>query len=301
MVVFEPGRMTRSASPGSAVPGCTRTRSTVGFRLQRIEIVEIGDLRQDRHGDLELRALAPRLRMIERQRILGRQMPRVGKIRHEAERRPAGRRDDRLLARDEQARIAAKLVDDEARDQRRVVGIEHRLGADEARDHAAAVDVADDDDRHVGGAGKAHVGDVVAAQVDLRRAAGALDQHQIGLAPSALEALEHIGQQLRPSCAMYSAALAVPCTLPCTTICEPTWLCGLSRIGIHVNARRHAGGARLQRLGAADLAAVGRDRGVVRHVLRLERPHPQPALGVGARQPRDDAATCRRPSRCPGT
>ena len=30
---------------------------------------------------------------------------------------------------------------------------------------------------------------------------------------------------------MYSAALAVPCTLPCTTICAPTWLCGFSKIG----------------------------------------------------------------------
>jgi hypothetical protein len=29
----------------------------------------------------------------------------------------------------------------------------------------------------------------------------------------------------------YSAAFAVPNTLPCTTICAPTWLCGLSRMG----------------------------------------------------------------------
>ena len=58
IVVFEPGRMTRSASPGSAVPGCTRTRSTSGSASQRIEIVEIGDVRQDRHGDLELGAFA---------------------------------------------------------------------------------------------------------------------------------------------------------------------------------------------------------------------------------------------------
>ena len=87
---------------------------------------------------------------------------------------------------------------------------------------------------------------------------------------------------------MYSTAFAVPCTLPCTTICAPIWLCGFSRIGIHVHARRHAGGARLQRLGAADLAAVGCDRGVVRHVLRLERPHAHSALGVGARKSGDD-------------
>ena len=38
-------------------------------------------------------------------------------------------------------------------------------------------------------------------------------------------------------------------------------------------------GARLQRLGPADLAAIDRDRGVVRHVLRLERPDAEAAIG----------------------
>ena len=51
--------------------------------------------------------------------------------------------------------------------------------------------------------------------------------------------------------------------------------------------RRDAAGARLQRLGAADLAAVGGDGGVVRHVLRLERRDPQAAIGEGAAQPGD--------------
>ena len=50
--------MTRSASPGSAWPGRTRTRSTDGLGVERIEIVEIGDMRQDRDGDLD-----PRLRL----------------------------------------------------------------------------------------------------------------------------------------------------------------------------------------------------------------------------------------------
>ena len=62
----------------------------------------------------------------------------------------------------------------------RILGIEHRLGADQARDHAAAVDVADQHHRHVGGAGKAHIGDVVGAQIDLRRAARAFDQDEVG-------------------------------------------------------------------------------------------------------------------------
>ena len=46
-------------------------------------------------------------------------------------------------------------------------------------------------------------------------------------------------------------------------------------------------GARLQRLGAADLAAVRGHGGVVRHVLRLERQHAQAAPGEGAAKPGD--------------
>src|SRR5262249_4844669 len=62
----------------------------------------------------------------------------------------------------------------------------------------------------------------------------------------------------------------------------------LEQYRIHVHGRRRARGARLQRLGAADLAAVRRHRGIVRHVLRLERPHPQTAGGEQAREAGDD-------------
>ena len=37
----------------------------------------------------------------------------------------------------------------------------------------------------------------------------------------------------------------------------------------------HAGRARLQRLRPSDFTAIGRDGGIVRHVLRLERQHLQ--------------------------
>ena len=43
------------------------------------------------------------------------------------------------------------------------------------------------------------------------------------------------------------------------------------------------GGARLQGLGAPDLAAIDGPRGVVRHVLRLERTHGEAAPREGAR------------------
>ena len=42
-------------------------------------------------------------------------------------------------------------------------GVEQRVRADQRRDHAAAVDVPDERDRHIGRLGKAHVRDVAAA------------------------------------------------------------------------------------------------------------------------------------------
>ncbi len=57
---------------------------------------------------------------------------------------------------------------------------------------------------------------------------------------------------------------------------------------VHVHGRRHAGGAGLQRLGAADLAAVGGHGGIVRHVLRLERAHAEAAALEDAQQAGDE-------------
>ena len=62
---------------------------------------------------------------------------------------------------------------------RAVAAVHHRLRADDLRDHAAAVDISAQHHRHIRRRGKAHVGDVAGAQVDLGRAAGALDDHQI--------------------------------------------------------------------------------------------------------------------------
>ena len=108
---------------------------------------------------------------------------------------------DRSITVIEQRGIAAELVDDEACDDCGIVGIEHALDADQLRDHAAAIDVADNDHRHVGAPRKAHIGDVAGAQIDLGGAAGALDQHEIGLAFRSLEAFQHRRHQRQFSAA----------------------------------------------------------------------------------------------------
>ena len=67
----------------------------------------------------------------------------------------------------------------------------------ETRDHAAAIDIADQHHRHIGGARESHVGDVVGPQVDFRSAAGALDEHDVRLAAQLRVAVEHERQNLR--------------------------------------------------------------------------------------------------------
>ncbi len=69
------------------------------------------------------------------------------------------------------------------------------MGADQAGDHAAAVDIADQHHRRIGRAGEAHVGDVAGAQVDLGRAAGAFHQHDVRLGRSRAKLSSTVRQQ----------------------------------------------------------------------------------------------------------
>ena len=124
------------------------------------------------------------------------------------------------------------------------------------------------------------------AQVDLGRRARAFDQHEIALGREASEAVEHGAQQLGLQ-SLILARLGVADDLALHHDLRADIALGLQQHRVHVHAERHARGARLQRLGAADLAAVGGDRGVVRHVLRLERAHTKAAAREGARQSRD--------------
>ena len=161
------------------------------------------------------------------------------------------------------------------------------MGADQARDDAAPVDVADEHDRNAGRLGEAHVGDVAGAEVDLGRAAGALDEDDVGIGDDAGEALHHPRQELglprpvfrRPHGA---GALAVDDHLGAGIALR------LEQHRVHMDRRRPPRRPRLKRLGPADLAAVGGDRGVVRHVLRLERCHLEPAPDERPAEPGDD-------------
>ena len=103
---------------------------------------------------------------------------------------PAGQRLELLEPGREDRRVAAELVDDEAGDERLVVGLEQRERPEQRGEDAAAVDVADDQHGQAGRAGEAHVGEVAVAQVDLGRAAGALADDDV-------EARAQVGERVR--------------------------------------------------------------------------------------------------------
>ena len=156
---------------------------TPGSMPQRIKIVEIGDAREHGHGDRD-GAVRPRAPIPKAERVFRRQARGFGK---ERQRGRSARQPVRsaivAMPSVEQGCVAAELVDDEADDRRGVLGRERRLRSENLREYAAAIDVADERDRALGGAREAHVGDVALAQVDLRRAARAFDQHEIGARP----------------------------------------------------------------------------------------------------------------------
>ena len=174
----------------------------------------------------------------------------------------------------QERRVAPELVQHEATDPP-TVGLRKQAPRPvEVREHAAAVDVPDEDDRRVGDPRRAHVGEVGLEEVDLRRAARPLEQHEVvlgqKLAQRALDRRPEPGAALAPGqCAEREVAR------PSTT----TWLrvsaFGLDEHRVHAHVGRDPRGERLEVLRDADLAAVDDPR-VVRHVLGLERRDPTP-------------------------
>ena len=137
----------------------------------------------------------PRVGDVER--VFGRQAVRARKPWHHAQPAPTRALRDQRVTVVKQADIAAELVDQKAADHRGILGIQHPLGSHDLRDDPAPVDIAHQHNRHPRRAGKAHIGNVIGAQVDLCRAAGTFDQHDIAGRGQAMETVQHRGHELR--------------------------------------------------------------------------------------------------------
>ena len=216
--------------------------------------------------------------------IFRRQSSGARKERHNSERAQPGQPGQRGEPVVEQPDVAAELVDDEAGEPRLLAGRQQRVGPDELGDDAAAFDVADQCDRDIGGLSKPHIGNVAVAQIDLGRAAGAFDQDQVGRSGEPRERVHYRRQKARCQAAILAGRGIAPDPAGEHELGAVLRL-RLQQHRVHVGERGDAAGARLDRLRPADLAAIGGHCRVVRHVLRLERPHLQAVPGVGARQP----------------
>ncbi len=210
----------------------------------------------------------------------------LGDPRHHAQHRHAGQGVQLGEAGSEDLRIATQPIDDEPGHPRAVGRGQQRQRADESSEHAATVDVAHQQDRRLRQPGDVHVHEVGVAQVDLGRAPRALDDDHVVRRPQARQALGHDRRQLRLTRAVLAEAHAGDGPTADDELRAVVRL-GLQEDRVHLHRRLDARGLRLRGLSPADLAAVGGDRGVERHVLRLERRHPE----TGARE---DATEGRR-------
>ena len=181
----------------------------------------------------------------------------------------------------EEFHVAVELVDDETLEAGPVFGLQHRKGADDGGNHAAAVDIAHEEGRNIDGLGKAHVGKIAIAQVDFGGASRTFHDDEVGLLGELPEAFDNGGHELLAVLEKIArrhggGALALNDDL------GAGGGFGFQQHRVHVNGCGLPGGAGLQGLGPADLAAIAGDGGIVRHVLRLEGHHFQSAPGEGA-------------------
>ena len=259
-----------------------------GLGVERIEIVEVGDVRQDRHRDAHARLRLRGQRSIERERILGRQT--------------AARRGRTERGRAPPSRCARAIVAmpsaNSAGSPRNLLTRKPRIIAASSASITALVPtrLAITPPRSISpisttGTSAARAKPILAmslrAQIDFRRAAGAFHQHDVGLARRRAKLSSTNGSSVG-FMLLIGGGLGGAVHAALHHDLRADLALRLQQHRVHVHARRRARGARLQRLRAADLAAVRGHRRVVRHVLRLERPHREAAVGERARQAGDD-------------
>ena len=120
-----------------------------------------------------------------------------------------------------------------------IVGVEDCEGADDGGDDAAAVDVADQKGGDIGGGGKAHIGEIAVAQIDLGGAAGAFDDER-SASPASFRKLSRMAGMNCWRFRKKSRAVMVARRWPWTITWAPVLVSGLSSTGFMwtVRARR---------------------------------------------------------------
>ena len=150
--------------------------------------------------------------------------------------------------------------------------------ANKTGDHTAPVDVTDHHNRGIDCTGKPHIRNITSPQIDLGRAASPLDDQQISLLPQLRKTIQNMRHQTGFMRAIFACAHAAE-TLSLHNDLGTCIGFGLEQNRVHMNRCRATRGPRLQRLRPANLAAIGGDGRIVRHVLRFKWGNLQTLIG----------------------
>ena len=207
----------------------------------------------------------------------------VHDIREHADYRFAGPLLQPVEPRLQQGNIATKTVDDKTLNPRLFALGQQFQSADQVREDATAIDVGNQNHRAVHGLGKAHVGNVAGAQVDLGRRPGTFDHHhRVGRTQAVMGG--QYGLHRDGFVIVIGHGVHAGHGSPVNDHLRAGVAVGLEQHRVHVGVRRQPGSLRLHSLRATDFAALGRHRAVERHVLRLERHHAHALTGQPAAQ-----------------
>ena len=254
------------------------------FRLQRIEIVKIGNMQKLGDRDADRAIFSARVTRAERQTVFGRQRPRRRQIRYDPETGQASPVGQHFNGAVEQADIAAEFVDHIALEQLLFVVGQDGVRARNTGDHAAPVDIADQHHWRLRCQCKTHIGDIAGAEIDLGRAAGAFHQNNIGIVAQPVKGIAHARHQIRLDL-LIGAGIVIADDFSLHDQLRADIGLRFQQDRVHVDGWRGFAGTRLQCLRPADLKPFAGNGGIVRHVLRLERPHPQSTLYQHPAQP----------------
>ena len=243
------------------------------FLTQRIGIIKIGHARHHWRNNLEAFCTTSRCRRICGNGIFRWQPGDTCEPGHDPHARPARHLFNHVNPSLKQTDIATELVHQKTLDQGsifRIIALKDTLGAAQCGNHAAAVNIPDQTDRHTGGTGKAHIGDVPVPEIYLSGTAGALHQNQVIGGRQPLKTFQNRGQQSAASGHVIRRLSRLAHFSMHNNLRHRVTL-RLQQNGVEIRMRRQAGSTGLKRLRPADFPAIRTHGRIIRHVLWLER------------------------------
>ena len=256
---------------------------------QRRKIREIADMRQAHHGNIHCAAAASALQAGS-QRIL------IVHIHLEHGHHACHRNARKLLqlgkAGLQKAHIAAEFIDDQPFYPLPFAGCQQCRGAVQLGKHAAAVNISGQQHRGIHQFGKAHVHNIILPQIDLGRAARALDHDHIVFGGKAFIGGQYFGDQLLFIGKIFLGAHLRP-DLAVHDHLTARIAAGLEQHRVHAHIRLDAGGLGLHILRPAHFQPILRYGAVQRHVLAFKRCSTQAVLCKNAAQRRAQKAFAR--------